>query len=45
MTGAFAVKPNDTTSPVYAEPFWGGYYGEVPSVRVFQVAGGREREA
>ena len=24
-------------SPLYAEPFWGGYYGAEPSIRVYQV--------
>lgn len=41
--GTFAVNPNDTTSPIYAEPFWGGFYGDVPAVRVFQV--GRRSES
>lgn len=39
MTGvsSFAVNPNETTSPLYTEPYWGGYHGEMPSVKVYQV--------
>lgn len=33
----FSVDPADKTSPLYTEPYWGGYYGENPYVMVYQV--------
>ena len=34
---SFKVKSMDTNSPIYTEPYWGGYYGSMPSVSVYQV--------
>ena len=33
---SFAVD-QEIPSPLYAEPFWGGYYGKEPYVKVYQV--------
>lgn len=32
----FSVN-KDIAGPIYAEPFWGGYYGKEPYVKVYQV--------
>ena len=34
---SFAVNENDSVSPLFTEPYWGGYYGDEPYAKVFQV--------
>ena len=34
----FAVDENDQQSPLFTEPYWGGYYGKEPYVLVYQVS-------
>ena len=36
--GEFTVNEQDSVSPLFTEPYWGGYYGEEPSAQAYQVA-------
>ena len=46
VVGSNSYRINMTIpSPLYTEPYWGGYYGSNPSVRVYQVHVERECDA
>ena len=35
--GVFKIDSNQTETPLFAEPDWGGYYGAEPYIHVYQV--------
>lgn len=34
----FTLNPDVNNTPVFTEPYWGGYFGSYPFTRVFQVS-------